>query len=88
MNGPEDADAGDRSNKFIREIWTKGPGGNEVEDGRRLISAGNYSLKSATELADTKGDLIAFGRLFISNVRDISRVDAIDTLIPLKRIAA
>ena len=70
MDGVTNVDAGDRSNEFIREIWTKGPGGNEAEDGRRLISAGNNSLKSATELADTKGDLIAFGRFFISNVRE------------------
>lgn len=60
-------DIGDRSNEFIREIWTKGPGGNESEDGRRLISAGNFDFETGTELADTKGDLVAFGRRFIAN---------------------
>ncbi|KAJ8081503.1 hypothetical protein PM082_007348 [Marasmius tenuissimus] len=67
VDGVTNVDPGNRSNEFIREIWTKGPGGNEAEDGRRLISAGNYDLKSGTELADTKGDLVAYGRLFISN---------------------
>ncbi|KAL0572976.1 hypothetical protein V5O48_008990 [Marasmius crinis-equi] len=50
-------------NQFIREIWT---GGNE-NSGRRLISAGGHTLKTGTELADTKGDLVAYGRTFISN---------------------
>ncbi|KAK1232841.1 hypothetical protein PQX77_004007 [Marasmius sp. AFHP31] len=65
--GVTDVEPENRSNDFIREIWTKGPGGNEAEDGRRLISAGGYDLKSGAELADTKGDLVAYGRLFISN---------------------
>ncbi|KAL0575580.1 hypothetical protein V5O48_006396 [Marasmius crinis-equi] len=60
-------DVGHRSNEFIREIWTEGPGGIEAEDGRRLISAGNYDLATGAELADTKGDLVAYGRQFISN---------------------
>ncbi|KAG7097486.1 hypothetical protein E1B28_004828 [Marasmius oreades] len=60
-------DVGDRSNEFIREIWTKGPGGNDSQDGRRLISAGNFDLEKGVELADTKGDLVAYGRRFISN---------------------
>ncbi|KAK1223078.1 hypothetical protein PQX77_014077 [Marasmius sp. AFHP31] len=63
----KDVDPADRSNEFIREIWTKGAGGNDAEDGRRLISAGDYSSKTGTELADKKGDLVAFGRWFISN---------------------
>ncbi|KAL0060237.1 hypothetical protein AAF712_012992 [Marasmius tenuissimus] len=67
VDGITDVDPGNRSNEFIREIWTKGPGGIEAEDGRRLISAGNYNVQSGTELADTKGDLVAFGRWFISN---------------------
>ncbi|KAK1232842.1 hypothetical protein PQX77_004008 [Marasmius sp. AFHP31] len=67
VDGVTNVDPGNRSNEFIRELWTKGPGGDEAEDGRRLISAGNYDLKSGTELADTKGDLVAYGRLFISN---------------------
>ncbi|KAJ8095061.1 hypothetical protein PM082_010279 [Marasmius tenuissimus] len=66
-NAVEIEDVGDRSNEFIREIWTKGPGGNDTEDGRRLISAGNFDLASGTQLADTTGDLIAYGRRFIAN---------------------
>ncbi|KAK0460503.1 uncharacterized protein EV420DRAFT_1306399 [Desarmillaria tabescens] len=45
------------SNDFIREIWAPRP----------LISAGAYTRESAMETADTKGDIIAFGRYFISN---------------------
>ncbi|KAK0499082.1 hypothetical protein EDD18DRAFT_1070338 [Armillaria luteobubalina] len=45
------------SNDFIRDIWAPRP----------LISAGAYTRKSAMETADTKGDIIAFGRYFISN---------------------
>ncbi|KAI3620894.1 flavin oxidoreductase nadh oxidase [Moniliophthora roreri] len=54
-------------NDFIREIWTLSPGGDDTEDGRRLISAGNHDLESGTRFADEKGDLIAYGRRFISN---------------------
>jgi len=45
------------SNDFIREIWSP----------RRIISAGGYTREHAMEIADTKGDLIAFGRAFIGN---------------------
>ncbi|THU76784.1 FMN-linked oxidoreductase [Dendrothele bispora CBS 962.96] len=34
---------------------------------RRLISAGGYTRQTAIETAEKKGDLIAFGRLFIAN---------------------
>ncbi len=47
-----------QSNDFIREIWAP----------RAIISAGGYTRQSAIETADTKGDLIAFGRPFIGNV--------------------
>ena len=47
-----------QSNDFIREIWSPRP----------IISAGGYNRDRALEVAETKGDLIAFGRLFISNV--------------------
>jgi NADPH2 dehydrogenase len=53
--------AGERpSNDFIREIW-----GN-----RKLISAGGYSdtLGRGPQMAEEKGDLIAYGRAYISNV--------------------
>ncbi|EPS98159.1 hypothetical protein FOMPIDRAFT_1024739 [Fomitopsis schrenkii] len=44
------------TNSFIREIWAPRP----------LISAGGHTRESAFEFAE-KGDLVAFGRLFISN---------------------
>ena len=54
-----------RSNDFIREIWESGDGDND----RRFISAGGYTRDLAIKWAETKGDLIAFGRHFIANVR-------------------
>ncbi|KAK1234882.1 hypothetical protein PQX77_001976 [Marasmius sp. AFHP31] len=57
----------DQSNDPLREIWMSGPGGNETENGRRWITAGAYDLVSGTALADEKGDLVAYGRWFISN---------------------
>ncbi|KAK0460568.1 uncharacterized protein EV420DRAFT_1641115 [Desarmillaria tabescens] len=45
------------SNDFIRRIWAPRP----------LISAGGYTRESAMQTADRKGDIIAFGRYFISN---------------------
>ncbi|EKM53345.1 uncharacterized protein PHACADRAFT_259653, partial [Phanerochaete carnosa HHB-10118-sp] len=45
------------SNDFLREIWGHRP----------FISAGGYDKESAFEVAETKGSLIAAGRLFISN---------------------
>ncbi|KAK1224160.1 hypothetical protein PQX77_012965 [Marasmius sp. AFHP31] len=70
-DGPVDHGAGSLSiHEFIREIWTKGPEGNEEEKGRRLISAGNFDLDTGAEMADTKGDLVAYGRRFLANVRE------------------
>ncbi|KAK1234324.1 hypothetical protein PQX77_002463 [Marasmius sp. AFHP31] len=57
----------DRSNDFIREIWMAGPGGNEDVDGRRWITAGAHDSISGTTFADKQGDLVAYGRWFISN---------------------
>ncbi|KIK68707.1 hypothetical protein GYMLUDRAFT_153811 [Collybiopsis luxurians FD-317 M1] len=45
------------SNDFIREIWAPKP----------LIVAGGFDRDSAIERADSTGDLIAFGRKYISN---------------------
>ncbi|KAF8962409.1 hypothetical protein BDZ97DRAFT_1662825 [Flammula alnicola] len=45
------------SNDFIRDIWAPKP----------LISCLGYTRETAIERADTKGDLIAFGKLYISN---------------------
>ncbi|KAG5644434.1 hypothetical protein DXG03_008529 [Asterophora parasitica] len=52
-----------QSNDFIREIWGSGDGPND----RRLISAGGYDRKLGIAQAETKGDLIAYGRPFIAN---------------------
>jgi NADPH2 dehydrogenase len=46
------------SNDFIRAIWKPRP----------LISAGGYTRQGALKRAE-KGELIAFGRFYISNVR-------------------
>ncbi|KAJ3970908.1 NADH:flavin oxidoreductase/NADH oxidase [Lentinula raphanica] len=45
------------SNDFLRSIWRPKP----------FISAGNYTRETGMRTADEKGDLIAFGRFFISN---------------------
>ncbi|KAK0205609.1 hypothetical protein DFS33DRAFT_1373919 [Desarmillaria ectypa] len=45
------------SNDFIRRIWAPKP----------LTSAGGYTWESAMQTADRKGDIVAFGRYFISN---------------------
>lgn len=63
ISGPDDenepsSDPSIESNDFLREIWQPRP----------LISAGNYTRTSAMERADKTGELIAFGRAFISNV--------------------
>ncbi|KII83265.1 hypothetical protein PLICRDRAFT_180531 [Plicaturopsis crispa FD-325 SS-3] len=54
-NPPPEETVG-RSNQFIRDIWAPRP----------LISAGGYTRELAIE-AGEKGDLVAFGRLFIAN---------------------
>jgi NADPH2 dehydrogenase len=48
----------DESNDFIRELWAPKP----------LITCQGYDRDSAIKTADTKGDLIAFGKWYISNV--------------------
>ncbi|KAK0216371.1 hypothetical protein IW262DRAFT_1475400 [Armillaria fumosa] len=45
------------NNDFLRKIWAPKP----------LISAGGYTRDSGIETADEKGDLIAYGRWYISN---------------------
>jgi NADPH2 dehydrogenase len=52
------ADGSSETNDFIRDIW----------GGRPLITAGGYGRQSAMDVADRKGDLIAFSRHFIANV--------------------
>ena len=58
-----------QSNDFIRTIWAPRP----------LISAGGYNRDLALEVADQKGDLIAFGRHFISNVRSDYLIQCVRT---------
>ncbi|PBK86334.1 FMN-linked oxidoreductase [Armillaria gallica] len=53
----EDEPGAHESNDFIRELWAP----------RRLISAGGYTREDAMKVADENGELIAFGRYFISN---------------------
>ncbi|OSD00683.1 FMN-linked oxidoreductase [Trametes coccinea BRFM310] len=48
------------SNEFIRNIWLPRP----------LISAGGYTRDKALQVAEETGQLIAFGRAFVSN-RDL-----------------
>ena len=50
-------------NDFIRELWST-----YGANGRRLITAGGYTRETGMRVAQRKGDLIAYGRLFISNV--------------------
>lgn len=53
------------SNDFLRVIW-KGP--KSSSNGSVYISAGGYTPGSALEHAEKYGELVAFGRHFISNV--------------------
>ncbi|KAI0078452.1 NADH:flavin oxidoreductase/NADH oxidase [Panus rudis PR-1116 ss-1] len=59
VNGIFDRDevAEHESNDFLRDIWAPRP----------FISAGGYNRQLALDVAEKKGDLIAFGRLFIAN---------------------
>lgn len=47
------------SNDIFREIWAPRP----------FITAGAFTRTAAIAHADERGDLVAFGRLFIANVR-------------------
>lgn len=51
-------DINEESNDFLRAIWA----------GKRWISAGGFSRDSAIKQADEKGELVAFGRYYTSNV--------------------
>ena len=63
MPGTDTPSPRSQSNDFIRDIWGSRP----------LVSAGAYTRESAIRVAETKGDLIAFGRPFIGNVRSRPR---------------
>ncbi|SJL10816.1 related to NADH:flavin oxidoreductase/12-oxophytodienoate reductase [Armillaria ostoyae] len=53
------------TNDFIRKIWAPKP----------LISAGGYTRESGMETAEEKGDLIAYGRWYISNPDLLTRLE-------------
>lgn len=60
LHGIEGKEPGD-SLDFVREIWSG--------DGKGVfVSAGGFSRESALRLAEEKGDIVAFGKYFISNV--------------------
>ena len=62
MYDRKDADIGiDEENDCIRSVWAPKP----------FISAGGYNRISAIDAAERRGDLIAFGRHFIANVRGL-----------------
>lgn len=56
------------SNDFIRDIWLPRP----------LITAGGYDAISAARAADKTGELIAFGRFWISNVSSFNLEPGLD----------
>jgi NADPH2 dehydrogenase len=58
-----------QSNDFLRAIWA----------GKRWISAGGFSRDNAIKQADEKGELVAFGRYYTSNVS----FDSISPSFPL-----
>lgn len=61
-------DANEReSNDFLRKIWSPKP----------FISAGSYTRELGIEVAEAKGDLIAYGRSFLANV-SICYLSAVD----------
>lgn len=56
-------------NHFIRDIVRKAGGYTKI------ISAGGYTRQQAIEAAEEKGDLIAFGRAYISNVSCLLKLE-------------
>jgi len=59
VSGPDDIESKAKEDlNFLREIWSPLP----------FISAGGYTREAAVATAEKTGDLIAFGRVFISNV--------------------
>ena len=60
--GEPEAQLQRESNDFIRNIWQPRP----------FIAAGGFSGASAKEIVEEKGGLVAFGRHFIANVRQLA----------------
>lgn len=48
-----------KGNDFVREIWGSRP----------FVSAGGYNRELAIETSERTGNLIAFGRHYLANVR-------------------
>ena len=48
------------TNDYFRKIWAPRP----------FISCGNYTRETAIEVAEEKGDIVAFGRHFMATVRN------------------
>ena len=67
----EESSSTEVTNDYIRDIWAP----------KRLVSSGGFTLESAIERADRTGDLVAFGRLFISNVGLLFLVLNIDGML-------
>lgn len=49
-----------KSNDFLRKIWQP--------NGGVFLSAGGHNRESAFKFAEEKGDVVVFGKMFISNV--------------------
>jgi NADPH2 dehydrogenase len=60
-------------NDFIREISSPVP----------LITAGGYNRQLALDVAEEKGDIIALGRHYMSNVSLVHGIPAAPALIPI-----
>jgi NADPH2 dehydrogenase len=60
----DDSAVDEESNDFLRAIWA----------GKPWISAGGFSRDSAIKQADEKGELVAFGRYYTSNVSLIATI--------------
>ena len=66
--GPNSHDTTVESNDFLRKIWAPKP----------MISAGGFNRETGIDTAERTGNLIAYGRLFISNVSSWSSPFLID----------
>lgn len=62
--GADMASIAGQNNDFLREIWNGDEGGED----RVFISTGGHTRETALHTAEHKGGLVAFGRLYISNV--------------------
>ncbi|KAL5483540.1 hypothetical protein ACEPAI_8772 [Sanghuangporus weigelae] len=70
------------SNDFLRAIW-KGP--DSEKNGSVYLSAGGYTAESALKDAEELGDLIVFGRYYISNPDLPARVKKNTSFTPYDR---